>query len=55
MNIPCFQRGGKLCLLAGVRRSNAVLLLESATDTHWLSTWVYTHLTGKVKNPQKLI
>jgi len=32
------KRREKLCLLAGVRRSNAVLLLESANNTHWLLT-----------------
>jgi hypothetical protein len=32
------KRREKLCLLAGVRRSNAVLLLESVNNTHWLLT-----------------
>ncbi len=29
--------------------TSVVQLLESATYTHWSSTWVYTHLPGGVK------
>jgi hypothetical protein len=33
------------------KKTSVVHILESATDTHWLSTWVYTHISsGGEKN-----
>jgi hypothetical protein len=28
------------------KKTSVVHILESATDTHWLSTWVYTHISS---------